>query len=438
LVQEVDGRSTLLARLPMADPHSFAWSPNGKLIAFVTGNSIFTLAPSNLGNVGPSAIWILRADGGEPRKLTGDVALNTSPVWMADSRHLLFVSNRDGPRDVYRVLLDRNGAGSGPVERVTQGLNPSSISLAANGHRLAYSTLAISANIWMADVPPDGRPANPATLRALTVGSDLVEAVSLSHDGRWLYFDSNLHGTQDVYRMPAGGGPIVQLTTNPGDDFNGELSPDDREMAFHAVRNGTRDILLMPAGGGPETTIYSGPYEERWPHWSPDGQSIAFSITEAPPDRAGLYVTRRTADGSWSAPRRVNRREVQGYWTPDGKALLLERGFADWENERLEHYIQRVWVDTGRTDSIPLPFENASFVGTRVAPGGRELILRVATQGGSVAYWAMPINGGKARLVLRPRETDIGGRAYWATNGKRIYFVRTERESDVFVAEVNR
>ena len=59
----------------------------------------------------------------------------------------------------------------------------------------------------------------------------------------------------------------------------------------------------------------------------------------------------------------------------------------------------------------------------------------------SVAFWAMPINAGKARLLLRPQGPDIGGRAYWATsatNGKRIYFVRTERESDVFVAEVNR
>jgi Tol biopolymer transport system component len=263
-----------------------------------------------------------------------------------------------------------------------------------------------------------------------------VEAVSLSHDGHWLYFDSNLHGNQDIYRMPAGGGPVVQLTTNPADDFNGEISPDDREMAFHAVRNGTRDILLMPAGGGPETTVYGGPYEERWPHWSPDGRSLAFSITEAPGDRAGLYITRRADDGSWGAPKRVSRREVQGYWTPDGKALLLERGFADWENEQVVHYIERVWVDTGRTDSIPLPFENASFVGTRVVPGGHELFLRIATQGGSVSFWTMPINGGKARLVLRPEGPDIGGRGYWATNGKRLYFVRSERESDVFVAEV--
>jgi predicted Ser/Thr protein kinase len=67
LIQPIDGRRPrLLTRLPIADPHSFAWSPDGNLIAFVTGNSIFTLAPSNLGNVGPSAIWILRADGARP------------------------------------------------------------------------------------------------------------------------------------------------------------------------------------------------------------------------------------------------------------------------------------------------------------------------------------------------------------------------------------
>jgi hypothetical protein len=50
----------------------------------------------------------------------------------------------------------------------------------------------------------------------------------------------------------------------------------------------------------------------------------------------------------------------------------------------------------------------------------------------------MPINVGKARMILRPQGQDIGARGYWATDGKRLYFVRTERESDVFVAEVNR
>jgi hypothetical protein len=64
--------------------------------------------------------------------------------------------------------------------------------------------------------------------------------------------------------------------------------------------------------------------------------------------------------------------------------------------------------------------------------------LRAARRGGSVSFYAMPINGGKARLILRPQGPDIGDRGYWATDGRGLYFVQTERESDVFVAEVNR
>ena len=260
--------------------------------------------------------------------------------------------------------------------------------------------------------------------------------MSLSPDGRWIYFDSNLHGNQDLYRIPSDGGTIEQLTTNPADDFHPDPSPDDRELAFHAVRNGTRDILVMPAGGGPETSVYTGPYEERWPHWSPDGRAIAFSVTEAPPDQGGLYVTRRAADGTWGTPRRLSPREVQARWTPDGRALLLEQGIADWDDVHAIQHIERLWVDTGRTDSLPLPIDDAIYVGMRIGSDGRKLYLRIVDVRGALSFWAMPLAGGAPRLLLRVPGTEYGGRAYWATDGKRLYFTRTQRESDVFVAEV--
>jgi Tol biopolymer transport system component/tRNA A-37 threonylcarbamoyl transferase component Bud32 len=436
-VQPLDGSSPrVLARLEVADPHSFTWSPDGRLIAFVVGNGLFTLGMSNLGNIGPSAIWVIPASGGASRKITEPVALHTSPAWAADSRHLLFVSNRDGPRDVYRVLLGRDGTPVAPVERVTQGLNAHSISVNTDGSRLAYSALAMRANIWVVNLPSNGRPADPAAMRSLTEGSQIVEAVALSADGRWIYFDSNLHGNQDLYRMPAGGGAIEQLTTNPADDFHPDPSPDGREITFHAVRNGTRDILMMPAGGGAETTVYAGPYEERWPHWSPDGKAIAFAVTEGAP--GGMYVIRRASDGSWGTPRRLSPREAQGHWTPDGRALLVEQGFADWDNVYVVHHIERIWVETGRTDSIPLPIDDAIYVGIRGGRDGRELFLRTIDLGGQLSFWAMPLAGGPPRLLLRVPGVEGGGRGYWATDGKRLYFTRTDRESDIFVAEVNR
>jgi serine/threonine-protein kinase len=439
LRQPLDGGvARVLTRITVGDPHSFAWSPDGRLIAFVSGNGLFTLGASNLGNIGPSVNWVMPASGGTPRKVTDVVALHTSPVWFSDSRHLLFVSNRDGPRDVYRVELDRNGAVAGPVERVTQGLNPHSISLSADGTRLAYSALSMRANIWRVDLPADGATADPAQVRPLTVGSQLVEAMSLSPDGRWIYFDSNLRGNQDLFRMPADGGALEQLTTNPADDFHPDPSPDGREVAYHAVRNGTRDILIIPAGGGPESVVFAGPYEERWPHWSPDGRAVSFGVTEAPGDQGGLFVAFRRDDGSWNSPRKLSSREVQGRWSADGKSVLLEQGFFDWDKTSVVHHLTRVFVESGRVDSIPLTIDDAIFVSLRVASNGRDLFLRAVGLDRALSFWRMPIAGGPARLLLRMPGKEVGGRGYWDTDGKRLYFARTERESDVYVAEIQR
>jgi eukaryotic-like serine/threonine-protein kinase len=76
--------------LSTGQPHSPAWSPDGKWIAFVSGNVQY---PTQA-NLAPSSIWVVRAAGGEPIRLTDDRPLHTSPVWLPDSRSLLYVSDR--------------------------------------------------------------------------------------------------------------------------------------------------------------------------------------------------------------------------------------------------------------------------------------------------------------------------------------------------------
>ncbi|HEU5171818.1 MAG TPA: protein kinase [Gemmatimonadales bacterium] len=437
LVQDLGGGSPrTMAVLPVRDAHSFAWSPDGALVAFAAGNSIFTLGSTSLGNVGPGGLWVIRADGGAPLRIAEPTALNTSPAWSPDSRHLLFVSNRDGPRDVYRVRITRDGVPDGAVERVTQGLNAHSVSQSADGHRLAYSLFVMRANIWVADLPAGGGPADSSHIRPVTEGSQLVEAMSLSADGRWLYFDSNFSGNQDLYRMPSGGGELQQLTSDPGDDFYANPSPDGREIAFHAVRRGTRDIIVMPAGGGPETVVYAGPHEDRYAHWSPDGRLISFTVTEAPPDRVGLYVTRRQADGSWGSPKRVSPREVEGRWTPDG-ALLLEEGFNESARDLVRH-LELVDVESGAVKPVPVPLESAVHISAMPSADGRALYLRTAGLDGSVSFWTMAVSGGQVRLLLRVgRPNWVSSRGNWATDGKRLFFAVNERESDIYVAEVS-
>src|SRR5204862_52172 len=82
--------------------------------------------------------------------------------------------------------------------------------------------------------------------------SQVIEGIAISPDGRWLAFDSDRQGNQDIYRMPAAGGDPVQLTTSPDDEFVSSWSGDGREIALHAYHGGGRVVRIVPSeGGGP-------------------------------------------------------------------------------------------------------------------------------------------------------------------------------------------
>src|SRR5712692_5400256 len=121
------------------DPHSLRWSPDSRWLALVSGNAQFAVSAATFANKGPSAIVLVPAAGGAPVPVTDNAALNVSPAWTPDSRHILFVSNREGARDVYAVRLQGSGMPAGNPSRLTTGLNAHSISLSADGTRLAYS-----------------------------------------------------------------------------------------------------------------------------------------------------------------------------------------------------------------------------------------------------------------------------------------------------------
>jgi serine/threonine-protein kinase len=132
-----------------AELHSPAWSPDGKWIAYVEGNLIFHFN----GNMASSRIVVVPAGGGTPVPVTERHGFNTSPVWLPDGRAILYISDRDGGRDVYQLGLRGSGAPDGAPVRITTGLSPERISLSADGRRLAWSVYTLTSNVWAIPVP---------------------------------------------------------------------------------------------------------------------------------------------------------------------------------------------------------------------------------------------------------------------------------------------
>ncbi|HEY3012620.1 MAG TPA: protein kinase [Gemmatimonadales bacterium] len=411
--------------------HSPAWSPDGRWIAYVSGNRDFVSATAYFGNLAPSAVWLAPAAGGRPIQLTDNRSLNTSPIWLPRGRQLLFVSNRDGGRDIYRLALRSSGEPRDTPRRLTTGLNAHSISLSGDGKRLAYSVYTETANAWSLPIP-QREPVSISRATPVTTGNQIIETVSVSPDGRWMAFDSDRSGNQDIYKMPLAGGEPEQLTTDPQDDFAPAWSPDGTEIAFHSFRNGNRDIFIVPAAGGPAEPVVVTPAQERGPAWSPDGNRLVFASNQG--GRYALYVVSRK-EGKWSVPTRLSSEVAIGSrvrfgWSPDGRFIVnLEKQAID--------IIPAAGGEERKLVEAKGTLAQSGFENLVWSPDSRFVYYVGNDTRGQEGLWSVALSGSAPRLLVRFDEPGIDfGRGNFALSGNRFYFPLEKREADIWTAQV--
>jgi len=403
--------------------HSPTWSSDGRWIAFVEGNPLFQIN----GNMAPSAVAVVSAKGGTPIQVTDSTALNTSPVWLPGRTALLFISNKDGGRDVYELALSGSGKPSGAPTRITTGLSPDRIAVSADGKRLAWSLYSETSNVWTLPIPlRDSVSLSQAT--EVTSGSQNTETVGASPDGKWLYYDSDLQGNSDLWRVAltdgvANGAP-EQLTNDPGGQFSPAVSPDGKEVAFHSFRTGNRDIFVIPASGGTAVRVTTSPEHDWNPSWAPDGRAFVFD-QQLNPD-SSLWIVRRRPDGGWETPHPLPYRGPAALpkWSPDGRSIA----FAGDSGLRVMD------VETHRQRLVA-----ASSLGSWSAWSADSRTIYFTQPVQRFAIKAVPASGGVPRTVVYTNEPDRQLYRYGlsVSNG-RFYFPLIDRKADVWVAEVER
>ena len=141
-VTDSNGRNVRqLTDTPDASEHDAAWSPDGRLVAYdraaVTADRIRQNAQ----------LWIIHADGSDPRALTSGRSRNLRPAWSPDSSIIAFMSDRhaepdvkfmgtdDGDLEIY--VMQRDGSN---IRRLTECAGTaSSPAWSPDGQRIAYS-----------------------------------------------------------------------------------------------------------------------------------------------------------------------------------------------------------------------------------------------------------------------------------------------------------
>jgi Tol biopolymer transport system component len=251
-----------------------AWTTDGRAFAYVDSSA-------GLGS-DVSQLLVVQNGSDQAIEVTDGRSKVRSPFWSADAGSLYFVTNREGAMDLWRQKFTGGGKLDGTPSRVTTGLDVRQASLSADGTKVAYSKGRDVANIWRIPIVSD-RPTSWADAKQITFDRAFVEFVDLSPDGQRLAVSSDRSGNHDLWVLPADGGEMRPLTTDPTPDWAPRWSPDGKSIAFYAYRTGNRDVWVMPVDGGAARQLTTYPGADLQPHWLSDGRRLGYVSTRNGP-----------------------------------------------------------------------------------------------------------------------------------------------------------
>lgn len=424
-LHQQSGENRFLA--PVREASLCHWAPSGTVIACASGNSFYSQLGHLYGNIASSRIVTVHVPDGVVTAVTDSLWTNQSPAWSGDGRWLYYVSNRLGPLDLYAAPVRGDGRTTGPAVRLTTGLGAHEISISRSGTRFAYNQLTAAANLWMMPFPPP----NAAAGVPLTSGSQVIESMDASRDGQWVYYNSDVSGRSEIYRMRLT--PLIttfgppepeQVTFDSIDDFAPSPSPDGRSVAFHSFKAGSRDIYVLPLDGGPVQQVTNSPRQEGQASWSPDGHTIAFTeygVTGA------VAVTSDTV-GGWRKPVRISPYGAWPRFSPDGRSIAFASNTLGGS---------LVVIGPGPADHHVVVDSAAGHLveALRWSPDGRTIYFKSHDSEGRAEFWSVPRTGGAPKLLVRLGLDRPSDRPEWALGDGRMFFAVNDRQSDIWVME---
>ena len=287
-----------------------ALSPDGKQVVYTVTRV------ERAQNRRMTSIWLVPADAGAPpRQLTLNAVSSSAPRWSPDGKAIAFLSSRPAPGDSASArsqlyLLRTDGGEPRRVTSLPNGVNGCEFS--PDGARLAclsrtgpsdrkppssdvrhYSGLSYKFNdtgwfddrkshIWIIDVAT-------GAATQLTSGDQWNDSdPQWSPDGTRIAFVSNRTGKEqdgddnsDVWVVSLSGGEPVCISDHPDSDNSPRWSPDGKTIAFIG-RNKDGDPpmlwLARAAGEGPSTLLY--PAQDLFPSelsWAEQGKALYFN-----------------------------------------------------------------------------------------------------------------------------------------------------------------
>jgi TolB protein len=223
------------------------WSPDGKLITFVSyrdgAPSLHSYVPAS------GRRWLML-------KLPGTTM---SPSWSPMGDRLALSSSQGGDQDVY--LADAEGRN---LRRLTFGLGDDlSASWSPSGQQIAFnSNRGGSPQIYIMN-------ADGSDQQRLTFDGPYNTTPAFSPKGDWIAYTCRLDSGHQICLISPDGERRAQVTTAPGGNDTPSWAPGGRHIVFQSNRGGDSHLYVIGVDGTGEEALTSGDGNDQMPAWSP-------------------------------------------------------------------------------------------------------------------------------------------------------------------------
>jgi len=382
-------------------PQYLAWSPDGEVIAFSSGN-----AESGGEKMGINEVRL--SDGAQREMSSRKWHHVGDKSWLPDGSGLI-VSARDLKTAVKRLWFVAYPSGEArPLSNELD--NFIHVSLTADARMMVAEQLNLVSEIW------GGPLANVAGGQKVGVWGQ--DGLSLMPDGRILYSALSSSTASEVWVMNADGAERKQLTFDSANDFGPTASPDGRHVVFVSNRTGRHEIWRMNPDGGNllQLTHSSGANAHSI---SPDGRWVIYlssgALFKVPMEGGEAVQICKNAVGVSSV-------------APDGRLIAYFDQGKDFWGIAISSFHDGAVVKRFEVRSHSL--NNTSLKWT---PDGKALLYS-ASSDGVANIWAQPLDGSPAKQVTYFKADGIF-RFDVSGDGKKLICARGGWKRDIVLVK---
>ncbi|HEX6186399.1 MAG TPA: hypothetical protein VFZ44_21085, partial [Pyrinomonadaceae bacterium] len=407
LVADAEGRGERVLVTRRGGIGSIAWSPDGRVIAYVSGRGDYERVEA-VGAGDGAGRWV------SPARWRRVGAL----AWLSDGVGLVLAGQASDSPDGEAGQLWYVAYPEGSARKITNDPNN-------------YVGVSLTADSRTALVVQDNRFSEVSLLqdgdderaRQLATSGGYIAGLAWTPDSRLVY-DSKAGGNYDIWVANAWGAGRRRLTSGPEHDLAGAVSPDGRFVVYRSDSGAQTTLKRMDANGGDVRELVSGLTSAFPLHVSPDSRWVFYTS----PDVSGeVCLWRVPAEGG--APEKLRQGSGEHRLSPDGKWFVaLEPA----PNPLMPNAPRRVVVfpagGGANMRSLDAPPGMAGVLDW--SPDGHSVDY-VATHGEAANVWRQPLSGGRPKPLTRWTGGARVSWFAWSRDGHTLAVVRDISSTDL-------